>query len=257
MRIYYASDIHLEFYNYNEYPLPIYPDDVNTSALALCGDIGMVDKQSRRTQYKNFISRLAKNFKYVIVVRGNHESYKYSFDKTPIQIKELFKNSPNIYFLDNEFLELEGKLIYGSPFFTDFLGDYLCEWTVGNNYNDFKQVRNNNHSRRLSTQDYITFYKASVEHCKTRSPDLILSHYLPSLSLLEYTTGLLDKGMGGEALRGITSEGNKTPSVWIYGHDHSRKETMLGGTLCLSNCFGYYGNEHFKKEIVFDKWVDV
>jgi DNA repair exonuclease SbcCD nuclease subunit len=272
MRIYYMSDIHLEFYPVSNNPkivFPVsdyikinFPEDAQTSTLALCGDIGMVDSPKRREQYQKFISRLADEFKHVIVIRGNHESYSYSFDKTPNKIRELINDTgiwynSNIHFLDNEFLELEGKLIYGSPFFTDFSGDYLTEWNVSKSYNDFKRVRNNQHKRKLSTQDYIDFYKASVEHCKTRYPDIVLSHYLPSLSLLEYSTGTLDGGMGGEALRDVTSDGNNPPSVWIYGHDHSRKETMLGNTLCVSNCWGYYGNEHFKKEMTFDKFVDV
>lgn len=263
------SDIHLEFYPTSDNKTPRlmrdytkinFPEDASTSTLALCGDIGMVDSTRRREQYQSFISELADEFKHVIVIRGNHESYNYSFDKTPNKIRELLSDPrlpSNIHFLDNEFLEMENILIYGSPFFTDFSGDYLTEWNVSKSYNDFKRVRNNQHKRKLSTQDYINFYKASVEHCKSRSPDVVLSHYLPNLSLLEYSTGTLDGGMGGEALRDVVSEGVCCPEVWIYGHDHSRKETLLGDTLCVSNCWGYYGNEHFKKEMTFDKFVDV
>ncbi len=255
-RFYHISDVHLEFHDTGAPIKLITPHDSLDSILILNGDIGMVDKPSSRKQYDKFLSLCSKCFKYVICTRGNHEAFGGDFNKTVDKLRGMCSEYDNITFLENEDVILDDVKIFGAPFFTDFGGDQLNAMAVREAYNDFRKVRTNNHSRKLHTDDYIFEYRRSVMACVKSDPDIVVSHYLPSLNLLERSTGALNSGMGSEPLEAILNGGLEDVKYWVYGHDHSKKTTMLGDTECRSYCRGYYGNEHYDEAIEIKAYFD-
>jgi len=262
VRFYHISDIHLEWHSSSAPIKLITPHDSLESVLILNGDIGMVDKKSRTTQYETFISMCGRLFKHVVLVRGNHEAYNYCFNKTVDKLRGLCSLYDNVHLLENEDVILDDVKIFGAPFFTDFGGDQLNAMSVRDAYNDFRKVRTNNHTRKLHTDDYIFEYRRSVMACIKSDPDIVVSHYLPSLNLLERHTGALSSGMGGESLEAILNGGLEDVKYWVYGHDHSKKDgihsdvAMLGDVECRSHCRGYYGSEHYDETIEIKAYFD-
>jgi 3',5'-cyclic AMP phosphodiesterase CpdA len=256
VRFYHISDVHLEWHDTNSPIKIIEPADSLDSVLILNGDIGMIDKQSRYNQYDTFISVCSRIFKHVILVKGNHEAYNYCFNKTVGKLRAMCSQYSNVHFLENEDVFIEDVKIFGASFFTDFGGEPTNAMAVRGAYNDFRKVRADNHTRKLHTDDYTKAYRASVRACIESEPDIVVSHYLPSLNLLERHTGALDSGMGSEPLVALDKAGVDSVRYWIYGHDHSKKVTKLGDVECRSHCRGYYGEEHYDEAIEIKSYFD-
>lgn len=80
------------------------------------GDIlihtGDVSERGTATEIKDFLDWFsAQNYRYKIFIAGNHDFYFEQ--KTIIKIKKIIP--PNIYYLNDEILEIEGLKIWGSP----------------------------------------------------------------------------------------------------------------------------------------------
>ena len=223
VRFYHISDVHLEWHDTGAPIKLITPDDSLESVLVLNGDIGMVGKPSRRNQYDKFLSLCSKCFKHIICTRGNHEAYNYCFNKTVDKLRGMCSQYDNVHFLENEDVILDDVKIFGAPFFGE--GHYKA-------------------------------YRTSIRACIKSDPDIVVSHYLPSLSLLERSTGALSGGMGSEPPEAVLKGGLEDVKYWVYGHDHSKKTTILGNTECRSYCRGYYGNEHYDETIEIKAYFD-
>ncbi len=223
VRFYHISDVHLECHDTNTPIKLITPDDSLESVLVLNGDIGMVDNKSRTAQYDTFISVCSRLFKYVVLVRGSNERCGTDFNKIVDKLRGMCSQYDNVHFLENEDVILDDVKIFGAPFFGE------------------------NHYKA---------YRASIRACSNSDPDIVVSHYLPSLNLLERSTGALSGGMGSEPLEAVLNGGLEDIKYWIYGHDHSKKTTMLGNTECRSYCRGYYGNEHYDEAIEIKAYFD-
>ena len=256
VRFYHISDVHLEWHPSGAPIKLITPHDSLDSMLILNGDIGMVDNKSRTAQYDKFLSLCSKCFKHIICTRGNHESFGGDFNKVVGKLRGICSQYDNVHFLENEDVILDDVKIFGAPFFTDFtdgvesLGALACHST----YKDFKNV--SLHGRRLHPKDYVQAYRRSVMACVKSDPDVVVSHYVPSMNVLDRRIDALSTGMGSEPLEAVLNGGLEDVKYWIYGHDHSKKTTTLGNTECRSHCRGYYGNEHYDETIEIKAYFD-
>jgi Icc-related predicted phosphoesterase len=75
---------------------------------------GDVSSRGYETEIRNFLSWYNNlNYKYKILIAGNHDFY---FEKTnPEDIKEVLSEYPNIIYLNDSGVEIEGFKIWGSP----------------------------------------------------------------------------------------------------------------------------------------------
>jgi len=262
VRFYHISDVHLEFHKATDPISVVTPHDSLDSVLILNGDIGTIATEDRREQYGKFLSLCSKCFKHIICTRGNHESFGGDFLKTVDKLREMCSIYDNVTFLENEDVMIDDVKVFGAPFFTDFtdgvesLGALACH----SMYNDFKKVHLNGHM--LHPKDYVQAYRRSVMDCKKSNPDIVVSHYVPSMSVLERRIDALSTGMGSEPLECMYNAGLEDIKYWVYGHDHSKKDglnsntTMLGTTECRSHCRGYYRNEHYDEVVRIEAYFD-
>lgn len=163
------SDIHLEKYPHRRLN-PISP------RLILAGDIGVPLFAS----YKEFFRDTSRQFDSMIYVLGNHE-YERSWigiDRTNYElldqkfiernrlIKEILSEFKNITILDNDWMTIDGKKIFGGTL-----------WT---NYHQRKSDRNLSTVERLITQKHFeTLPKIQEFH-----PDLLITHFVSNRCFL-------------------------------------------------------------------------
>lgn len=75
---------------------------------------GDISGRGYEHELKNFFEWYSKlsQYKYKIFIAGNHD---WLFQNHPEQVQELLKEYPNIIYLQDSFVEIEGIKIYGSP----------------------------------------------------------------------------------------------------------------------------------------------
>lgn len=145
------------------------------------------------------------NIKHKIVVLGNHDSRNLHNTRgmsDEIAYAWCKRHYPNIHFLNNEIVEIDGLKIYGSPYVSEF-----CGW--GFQYN-------------LSNRDELTIPKENV--------DIIVCHEPPSSIELSYIEGVGD--LGNRKLREYL-EDNKCKML-VCGHIHENKGKYLDINGCQS-----------------------
>lgn len=114
LRLQIVSDLHLEF---REGQIPYIKK--TAPHIALLGDIG----KPFSLAYSRLIANLAHRFETVLVIAGNHEFFggtvrKHTVNEIKARIAEVVGRFPNVHFLDNSSLTLEGVRILGTTLWT-------------------------------------------------------------------------------------------------------------------------------------------
>ena len=143
MRIYYMSDLHLEFdvdssHFYNTWRAVPMGRANRHDVLVLAGDISV------RTDVQ-FIKLISDKFKYVVVVVGNHEYYHGRIDKVERIIRASLSDCTNVYILQNESVTLDGVSFHGTTLWTDMnKGNPTTQTIVNGGINDFRLIKYKN-----------------------------------------------------------------------------------------------------------------
>ena len=167
--------------------------------LFVCGDLTNYGKKTSLDMVLKYISK--SDFKYKVIILGNHEVENgYEYCK---------KNYPNIYFLDNEIIELGGYKIYGTPYTRRFAD-------LGYQYDDEECVEK-------------TIPKSSVDIILTHEPPI---H--PNLSVLSDWFGrAID--IGNKELKNYIENTDKEMLVLCgHCHEHGGKNVIIGKSKCYN-----------------------
>ena len=164
--------------------------------LIVAGDLTHLGRELEMTSALDQIQTM--NFKYKIIVFGNHEveaNYNYYKEKYP-----------DIIFLENEIVEVEGLKIYGSPYCKEF-----CSWGF----------------------PYYTQDECVDRTLPKEEVDIIITHEPPSHPKLSYVYEDLD--IGNNELRKYLEYIYKNVLV-ISGHCHEcgGQSTYIGKANCYS-----------------------
>lgn len=117
MKICAVSDFHGQY----EAKRLVIPD---ADMLIFCGDFTAARSFDELPKFAEWLSKLP--HKYKIFVAGNHDWCFEANKSTSVQM--LKDNVSNIYYLDNEMIEIEGLKIYGTPIQPEF-----CNWAFNKN----------------------------------------------------------------------------------------------------------------------------
>eukprot|EP00008_Paramoeba_atlantica_P009072 CAMPEP_0201478958 /NCGR_PEP_ID=MMETSP0151_2-20130828/3708_1 /ASSEMBLY_ACC=CAM_ASM_000257 /TAXON_ID=200890 /ORGANISM="Paramoeba atlantica, Strain 621/1 / CCAP 1560/9" /LENGTH=326 /DNA_ID=CAMNT_0047860235 /DNA_START=27 /DNA_END=1004 /DNA_ORIENTATION=- len=256
-----ASDLHVEFPDVlssnlfppiGEEPLPPY--------LALVGDIGNPTKPT----YAKLISEVAKRYKKVFLVTGNHEYFHGTRKTIHRMIEEIVSEFENVYWLENRSITVDGVRIAG-----------CCLWTsIPPKHASFVEERMNEYSmvkveeeeegegegglppktRPLKASDTDSWHKESVsfiekeiKQCKkSKTPLVVLTHHAPSSKVEGGCPGYsspLDHLFGWPLV------------CWLYGHTHSSQRFHSRGTLIGTNPLGYLNLEPRNVERFFPSFI--
>ena len=248
------SDVHNEirrYYEKNTYipwePMMM-PEDKDT-VLILAGDI---DTARHLPEY---IAQVAKRFKAVIHIAGNHEFYGSNIVSCKNKMA-MINDIPNAYHLDNDCVTIDGQHFLGSTMWTDLTGR---EYVVMQAMNDYKQIRVGSNYRRLTAMDTTAWHKKSVKFIEDNitSDTIVITHHQPLSPANMRIQGPYSRNSQPTdyayyaCLQDRIVEDWK-PKAWIAGHTHENHDVAYFGTRLITNCVGYFGEEDYDDKALYD-----
>ena len=158
MKVAYCSDLHMEFS-----PLEL-KNSENAKVLLLAGDVSEVKHFS-----KDFFDQCSHNFDHVVYVAGNHEFYDNKWEGTLDKLRELCENYPNVYFMENNLVTIEGVLFIGATLWTDCnKSDPLTLYHLKNCMADYFLIRDDSlDNTRLIPATTVERHKKTIQYIKT------------------------------------------------------------------------------------------
>jgi predicted phosphodiesterase len=255
--IQYASDLHLEFFaqapNFKSILRPVAP------YLVLAGDIGQPD----HNVFCQFIDYVSSNWKAVILIMGNHESYTNrayrnwaskpprTLAQTIDTLATLCMSYPNLHFLHaanpSAFFPDDALVFLGTTLWS-YIPDEMLE-CAKEAMNDYKCIPvadsagihplTPEESRTIHAHEKSVLEAQIVEWSSKDVSIIVVTHHMPSFSLVapRYDGDPLNCCFASNCDSLMTM----TPALkaWIYGHTHAASVQKVGDTLCAINARGY------------------
>ena len=279
----YISDLHLEFKENREF-LKKNPIKPVGDVLLVAGDFTYSNRDNmpygvgwKYDSYGDeFLDYFSKNWKYTILVPGNHEYYGYThsiYITESLYIKERVR--PNVIVLNNSTLFLGKKgdsiseLPYASAYEKDatqlsnvvrILGTTLWSFIPYEAYNDVRNGMNDyNYScydknEMLSVGRTIELFYKSMNflrgHLSINYPikckNIILTHHMPSFKCIynKYVNNKLNAAYASNLEPFIKQY---KPDAWVFGHSHNIGKWKISKTNLYSASFGYAESESTDK----------
>lgn len=243
------SDIHLEFYNVNE--IPYLKRNTNMDKiLLLAGDIG--NPTIAFENYWLFLADCSTKYKMVFIIKGNHEYYYSSIDKTNEYIICLKNTLPNnIIFMDktrfdiNEYITILGCTLWSNIQETQ-------KKIIKNTLNDFVKISDWTIERAIDEhRKDVNWLKKELSNIDERRKVIILTHHAPLLdgtSNPKYDNSPIKSAFASD-LRYMMQH---PITYWCFGHTHYCSEQKINDVRVISWQKGYpdekYKETGFKKK---------
>jgi len=259
-----VSDLHLEMIP-RDIPINTKLPPPLTPLLVLAGDV-YVGRDTER--FADIMSFIGKRYQHVIYVPGNHEYYgtrsiTFPMENVRESIRNICHNIPNIHFLDNATIMVNGIKFMGATMWTNipesefpFTAFKMADYSVIG----MRSGDNGDETRSLSPEDINAIHQASKNFFETeiRTPDtamaqitidtppshkpyvVAVTHHAPSQRYLgnwfrgdEYKPFYFATDLD-ELLQ------NPPLIAWLHGHTHSSvNDISAGGTRIIANPRGY------------------
>ncbi len=235
MKIISYSDLHLEF-GQNFQP----PSDSEADVMILAGDI---------ITFRNFkpLGWMLKFWKKpVLFVAGNHEYYtQRTMDAGENAFKSwLAEYHPNVTFLQDEAITIDGVHFFGGTMWTDFNAtDHKAMMEAANGINDYRQIMlpTGQLLKPIDTVAYHTSFVTSLERWFAEDfpgKRVVISHHAPVINPnTQYGNSPLMPAFNSLDMVPIIEK--YQPTLWVYGHTHECDDQMAGNTRIISNQRGY------------------
>lgn len=223
MKIAYCSDLHLEI-------ATVKIQNPGADVLVLAGDIC----NTREIPY-GWFKHVTSEFKSVIWVMGNHESYGSSLEASLAAAREV----PGVTVLQDEGVVIDGKLFWGTTLWSD-LSDPISAWAAGRQMNDYRMITYR--GRTLRPEDTTQLFKQSILLLSQARPDVVITHHAPSMQSVapQYKGDSLNPAYASPLDRLIE---DISPGLWIHGHIHTGTTYSIHNTKICANPRGYLGYE--------------
>jgi predicted phosphodiesterase len=225
--------------------------------LLLAGDIG----QYNTTNYLSFIRDCAECYKGVILVTGNHEYYnsfpqhdmKYTIPFIDNAIQHNLLDLPNVHFLQKSCVDVHGVKIVGCTLWSHIPHNHKT--FVEQSMNDYEYIESDNGALTVYDTDNIHKDHAKwlyeVLHDDKDTPTIVLTHHMPSLSLIhqkyaKYRT--LNSAFASDMEHLFLNN----VKIWCYGHTHTPLIKLIDNTLCITNPLGYEEENSEYQIVEFD-----
>ena len=265
MKLYIASDLHLEFgactiTNKHDADVLILAGDIFVARDIDRPDGGNVLMPSPKSlAILDFFHTVAVQFPHVVLIMGNHEHYHGDFATTQSRIQAWLDREglTNIHLLEKSTWQYQDYLFIGGTLWTDFNGgDPNSTLHAKFAMSDFKVTKNSQ----------VHFYKFIPEHA-------LADHR----QMKQYIQDVIDRRREqGEHSRRVIMVGHHCPSrqsiheryrgdhymnacfasdmdvfildrpeicLWVHGHTHEDFDYSIGGTRVVCNPRGYDGYE--------------
>ncbi len=221
------SDLHFEFHQDAGVSFVESLDPGGVDVVVLAGDI------STWSRLPYALKMFSDRFPKVLFVVGNHEFYGSDRPRVEALLEENVAKLPNVHWLRNTVLELNGHRILGTPLWFPKSPQAIAQESV---WSDFKKISNFKWVY-YENQVAAEFLKRELCEC-----DIIITHYLPSNQCVhpkyrQSSTNCYFVSDHTELIK------NRKPRLWIHGHTHESMHFQMGLTEIVCNPFGYAAHE--------------
>jgi Icc-related predicted phosphoesterase len=235
MKIICYSDIHCEF-EHDWRP----PKDTQADVMILAGDI---------VTFRDFtpLNRLLERWnKPVLYVAGNHEYYtdEPMNEGKKFCLKWLKDNHPNVRFLHDEEISIDGVHFFGGTMWTDFDGGHEGKMLAAHRgMSDYARIRLPDWTA-FTPFDSVELHKAYVEKLFSwftkplEGSRVVISHHAPvERQDSQYRSSSLKAAYNSLDMVKIIEK--HQPRLWYHGHTHECDRQTVGKTEIISNQLGY------------------
>lgn len=240
MRLWLASDIHLEFPQ-NQVHVPEEPFDV----AILAGDIDVGTGAIELIDTVLLPRRVD-----VIYVLGNHEFYGGIIDDVEAEWARLAADRPRLHLLQDHAVTLGGVRFVGGTLWTDCDGrddQTMLRLLLG--MNDFRMIKKRDAAGNpapFQPEHAADRFDATVALIRSTlatpfdGPTVVVTHHLPSdLSTPPQFAGSPINGGFRSNLDELIREGR--PNLWLHGHTHDACDYHIEDTRVVCEPGGYPG----------------
>lgn len=250
MKIQYASDLHLEFEE-NEDFIRQFPLEVAGEILVLAGDTCYLGKGVEYFR-DSFFKWCSDNYKETYLLPGNHEYYgKFPLDKTLDKWQlDVF---PNVHYLNNKSVVIGDAELFFSTLWTHL--NPMEIYDVQHMMNDFRKIKMDDGRFTALSQNRIHgicrgWLTQALKESKAETKIAVTHHCPVADPGVKSYVGAIAYPAYAEDMSDLIRETG--PDFWIHGHIHTRctNGKQVEGTTILSNTLGYVDDG---ENIGFDK----
>ncbi|MDX0070886.1 metallophosphoesterase [Sinorhizobium meliloti] len=242
MRIWIASDLHLEFGRPFNHPPP---KDVGVMVCA--GDVLTKGIGPSVEWLADHVARAIP----VVFVGGNHEFYGASVLESIKEARAFTARHSNIHFLENDVVNIGDVRFVGATLWTDFRlngGDpELAMAAAETGMNDYRKIKLSKlpyrkfkpiHAYRKHHESRA-FIKSALKECAARKT-VVVTHHAPSGRSIppEFRGDPLSACYASD-LEDLIIEGR--PALWVHGHVHQKVDYRIAESRVVANPRGYPG----------------
>jgi len=266
MKIKLLSDIHNEFSVFQYEPQGTEHEEI----LILAGDIGTLKASEIDHTLYHFVDDLAKIFKHVILISGNHEYYgslMQNVDKM-LPTGKYHKNesrkgwADNVHYLQNDTILIDDVVFIGSTLWADFGYDPTVMTTCQFEINDYKKITffDGVIYRKLRPIDTLKRHQEAVDYIfqsikesnTTGNKVVVCTHHAPTYKSIspEFANDDVRDAYASDLSEEIL---DTQPNLWVHGHTHQNQDYMIGDTRVVCNPRGYYNqNKDFNQHLILE-----
>ena len=252
MNIRLLSDIHLEFGEFH-------PGEGDV--LVLAGDIccarDYVEENAMADRYDAFFEQCVMGYNKIFYTMGNHEHYRYDFDKTEETLRRCIP--AGITLLNNQSEYYNDIHFVGLPLWTNFnRGNKMDMKYASSLMNDYNLISKG--ARRLRPEDTYQEHNDSIEWLEKCLGScvgnvMVFSHHAPSFKSVsnQYRGEQSNPAYASD----LESFIKKHPQIkmWAHGHIHESSRYMIGEEcMVVSNPRGYHD---YEENIGFDNEMNM
>ena len=254
MKVQYASDLHLEFYD-NSVFMARNPFKAVGDVLVLAGD-NLPLKEWKTYRQHRFFDWCAEHFRETLLIPGNHEFF--GSDIADWDGEWEIELRPNVRMYQNRVVRIDDTDLILSTmwsripeplgrYFHAHMGDFICIKKNGNPFTIYDY--NEEHEKCLA------FLKEAVA-ASDAARKVVVTHHVPTSRCVapEHKGTTLNPGFTADLTEYIEDSGI---DLWIYGHSHRSVNAVVGKTRIVSNQVGYVAYSECVGSFSGDRFVDL
>ncbi|MCZ8036490.1 MAG: metallophosphoesterase [Novosphingobium sp.] len=240
MRVWIASDLHLEFDHFD------LPNDLRFDVAVFAGDIWRPIANSIRWLTVQRDGPL--QGKPIILVPGNHEVYGHELWSSRAEGRRL-ADEAGIHLLDPGTVTIGGVRFVGSTLWTDYnlYGRSVASRRVAARaMNDHRRIKifAAGKIRDFTPDDALALHLTDRAFIETQLAQpfagrtVVITHHAPHPGSIppQYRGDPLTPAFTSDLSSLIT---RYRPDIWIHGHDHYQHDYVVGSTRIVANPAGY------------------
>ena len=231
MRVQFMSDIHTEVWLNSDHGARFIKtlDPRGVDVLVLAGDIG--NAETFAPVLRRFCKRYAAA--KVVYVLGNHEMYGSSPQATYAAVRVVAAECPNLVFLDNDVVDIDGVMFAGSTLWFPYRPDNLLHQGVWNDFFEITDFLPWVYEQSQVSEQFL------CETLMTSRVDVVVTHHLPSYRCVaaQHRGDVANRFVVNPIVERLPP--NLLPPVWIFGHAHTPMDGLHHGCRFVSNPRGY------------------